>query len=78
MEKGMSNTAPISLEQVFRYYRGMPHQAAAIEELARDLQANGYAVAMRRDRPWFEIWSQDGKQTDLAPAIGRASCRERV
>jgi GH24 family phage-related lysozyme (muramidase) len=69
METGMSNTAPISLEQVFRYYRGLPHQAAAIEELARDLQANGYAVAMRRDRAWFQTWSQDGKQTDLAPAI---------
>lgn len=65
----MSNTAPISLEQVFRYYKGLPHQAAAIEELARDLQANGYAAAMRRDRPWFKTWSQDGKQSDLAPAI---------
>jgi GH24 family phage-related lysozyme (muramidase) len=65
----MSNTAPISLEQVFRYYKGLPHQAAAIEELAKDLQANGYAVAMRRDRPWFATWSQGGKQWDLAPAL---------
>lgn len=65
----MSNTAPISLEQVFRYYKGLPHQAAAIEELARDLEANGYAVAMRRDRPWFKTWSQDGKQSDLGPAL---------
>jgi GH24 family phage-related lysozyme (muramidase) len=69
METGMSNTAPISLEQVFRYYKGLPHQAAAIEELARDLQTNGYAATMRRDRPWFKTWSQDGKQTDLAAAI---------
>jgi GH24 family phage-related lysozyme (muramidase) len=69
MEARMTNTKPITLEQVFRYYKGLPHQAAAIEELARDLQANGYAVAMRRDRPWFATWSQDGKQTDLAAAI---------
>ena len=70
----MSNAAPISLEQLFRYKRPwgqLPHQDAAIIELEEDLAANGYAVAMRRDRPWFKAWSQDGKQPDpifLAPA----------
>jgi len=65
----MSNTAPIKLEQLFRFYRGLPHQAAAIEQLEQDLALNGYAAAMRRDRAWFNTWSQDGKQVDLAAAL---------
>jgi GH24 family phage-related lysozyme (muramidase) len=67
----MSNAAPITLEQLFRFNRGLPHQLAAIPELEADLKANGYEVAMRRDRPWFATWSQDGKQQSqpyLAPA----------
>ncbi len=70
----MSNDKAITLEQLFRYKRPwgqLPHQDAAIIELEEDLSANGYAVAMRRDRPWFKSWSQDGKQPDpifLAPA----------
>lgn len=70
----MSNDKPISLEQLFRYKRPwgqLPHQDAAVMELEEDLQANGYAVAMRRDRPWFKAWSTSGKQPDpiyLAPA----------
>jgi GH24 family phage-related lysozyme (muramidase) len=65
----MANPAPITLEQLFRFYRGLPHQAAAIETLEQDLATNGYAAAMRRDRAWFQIWSQDGKQADLAAAL---------
>jgi GH24 family phage-related lysozyme (muramidase) len=67
----VTNTAPITLEQLFRFYRGLPHQAAAIPELEADIKANGYDAAMRRDRPWFATWSQSGKQTEaiyLAPA----------
>lgn len=65
----MSNPATITLEQLFRFYRGLPHQAAAIGELEQDMAANGYTVAMRRDRPWFKTWSQDGKQADLGAAL---------
>jgi GH24 family phage-related lysozyme (muramidase) len=65
----MSNDAPITLQQLFKYYKGQPHQSAAIQQLEADLSANGYAAAMRRDREWFQTWSQDGKQTDLAGAI---------
>jgi GH24 family phage-related lysozyme (muramidase) len=67
----VTNTAPITLEQLFRFYRGLPHQAAAIPELEADIKANGYDAAMRRDRPWFATWSQSGKQSEaicLAPA----------
>lgn len=65
----MANTASIRLEQLFRYYKGLPHQSAAIGELEADLKANGYDAAMRRDRDWFKTWSQDGKQANLAPAL---------
>lgn len=49
---------PITLEQLFRYNRNLPHQLAAITELEQDILANGYAAAMQRDRPWFNTWSQ--------------------
>jgi len=65
----VTNTAPITLEQLFRFYRNEPHQAAAIQLLEQDLAVNGYAAAMRRDRAWFQTWSQDGKQADLAAAL---------
>lgn len=60
----MSNAAPITLQQLFRYFKSLPYQLAAIAELEADLAANGYAKAMRRDRPWFATWSQAGKQPD--------------
>lgn len=65
----MSNPAPITLEQLFRHYKGLPHQLAAIVELEQDIRENGYEFAMRRDRPWFKTWSQSGKQIDLGPAL---------
>ena len=65
----MANTASITLEQLMRFNRGLPHQLAAISELEADLKANGYDAVMRRDRPWFKTWSQDGKQSNLTAAI---------
>lgn len=64
----MSNPAPITLAQLFRFYRDLPHQTAAITQLERDLLVNGYEVAMRRDREWFHVWSQGGKQSEPEPA----------
>lgn len=64
----MSNPAPITLQQLFRFNRGLPHQLAAIGELEADLKENGYDAAMRRDREWFHTWSQAGKQPEPAPA----------
>jgi lysozyme len=69
----MTNTAPITVEALFRFWRGLPHQRAAIVELEQDLRENGYDVAMRRDRPWFHTWSQSGFQHDpAAPAADAA------
>jgi len=65
----VANQAPITLEQLFRFYRGLPHQLASIQQLEKDLAENGYATAMRRDRAWFRTWSQDGKQSDLTAAL---------
>ena len=65
----MANAAPITLEQLFRFNRNLPHQMAAITELESDIATNGYVAAMRRDRPWFKIWSQGGKQADLGAAL---------
>lgn len=65
----MANAAPITLEQLFRFNRGLPHQLAAISELEADIRKVGYEAAMRRDRPWFKTWSQDGKQDDLTAAL---------
>jgi GH24 family phage-related lysozyme (muramidase) len=67
----VSNPAPITLEQLFRFNRGLPHQLAAISELEDDIRQHGYDAAMRRDRPWFAAWSQAGKQKEdaTAPAL---------
>ena len=65
----MTNSKAISLEQLFRYYKGLPHQAASIALLEEDLQTNGYDAAMRRDREWFATWSQSGKQSDHKQAL---------
>ncbi len=65
----MTNSKPIKLEQLFRYYKGLPHQAASIVLLEEDLAANGYEIAMRRDRDWFATWSQSGKQSDHKQAL---------
>jgi len=48
---------PITLAQLFQHYKGRPHQAASIVELEEDIKANGYVVAMDRERPWFKTWS---------------------
>lgn len=65
----MSNPAPITLAQLFRYFKGHQYQSAAISELEDDLKANGYDVALRRDRPWFKTWSQSGKQPASMPGM---------
>lgn len=66
----MSNEKTITLEQLFRFYRkDLPHHAAAIAELEADLKANGYELAMVRNRPWFQTWSQAGKVDDPVVAL---------
>lgn len=60
----MTNAAPLSLDQLFRFYRrDLPHQAAAVKALEEALRSGRpYPEVMRRDQEWFQIWSQDGRQ----------------
>ncbi len=62
----MTNPAPITLEALFRYYKDLPHQRAAIKQLEEELLQEPYAWVMKRDRPWFHTWSQSGKQPDTS------------
>ena len=63
----MSTKQPIRLLDLFRYYKGLPHQMAALSELEAAMPAS----LLTRDNAWFKTWSQSGKQPDpawVAPA----------
>ena len=58
---------PIALADLFRYYKGLPHQMAAVQQLGQLVPPE----LLSRDQEWFKTWSTDGKQPDpgwLAPA----------
>lgn len=52
--------APVRLLDLFRYYKGLPHQMAAISELEAAMPPS----LLRRENAWFSTWSQAGKQAD--------------
>ena len=59
---------PIQFLDLFRYYKGLPHQLAAIQQLSELIPAS----LLHRENDWFHTWSQAGKQPDpdwLAPAL---------
>jgi GH24 family phage-related lysozyme (muramidase) len=58
-------TQPLRLIDLFRYFKGLPHQLAAISELEAAIGPR----LLSRDQSWFKTWSTAGKQTDLADAI---------
>ena len=55
----------LRLVDLFRYFKGLPHQLASISELEAAIGPR----LLNRDQPWFKTWSVPGKQTDLADAI---------
>jgi GH24 family phage-related lysozyme (muramidase) len=59
----------IRLLDLFRYYKALPHQMAAVSELEAAInKANPHILG--RDQGWFKTWSQSGKQEDdLQPAV---------
>jgi len=57
----MSKT-PVRLLDLFTYYRGLPHQRAALAELEAAMPAS----LLTRDNAWFKTWSQDGKSSEPA------------
>jgi GH24 family phage-related lysozyme (muramidase) len=60
--------SPVKLSDLFRYYKQLPHQMAAIIELEAALLKVA-PDAFNKDQPWFKTWSQDGKQQDLGAAL---------
>ena len=54
----------IRLADLFRYYRALPHQLAAITELEHAIdKANPHILG--RDQGWFKTWSVAGKQSNF-------------
>jgi hypothetical protein len=55
--------SPVKLSDLFRYYKQLPHQMAAIVELEAMLLKVA-PDAFNKEQPWFKTWSQAGKQLD--------------
>lgn len=54
---------PIKPSDLFRYYKALPHQMAAISELEVELLKRAPDL-FNRDQAWFKTWSQAGKQEE--------------
>lgn len=55
----------MDLRDFFRFYKGLPHQDAAIAELQAALPPQ----LLSRDAAWYQTWQAAGKQDDLSPAL---------
>ena len=54
----------IRLADLFRHYKALPHQMAAITELEQAIdKANPHILG--RDQGWFKTWSVAGKQSNF-------------
>lgn len=57
-------TNKIRLADLFRFYRALPHQLAAVTELEAAInKANPHILG--RDQGWFKTWSVAGKQSEF-------------
>lgn len=59
---------PVRFADLFRYWRGEPHQLAAVELLGREIPVE----LLSREQEWFKVWSQAGRTPEpewLAPAL---------
>jgi GH24 family phage-related lysozyme (muramidase) len=52
----MSQKNPVNLTDLFRYYKKLPHQNAALV-LLQEAIVEKYPEAFNRDQPWYETWS---------------------
>ncbi|MGA1296606.1 MAG: glycoside hydrolase family protein, partial [Burkholderiaceae bacterium] len=58
----------IRLLDLFKYYKALPHQMAALTELEDAInKANPHILD--RDQGWFKTWSQGGKQGDYSASL---------
>ena len=62
--------SPIRLADLFKYYKALPHQLAALDELEAEILTADPGV-FDRSRGWFSTWSQAGKQPEssIGPAV---------
>ena len=58
----------IRLLDLFKYYKTLPHQLAALTELEEAINKANPRI-LSRDQDWFKTWSQGGKQNDYSAAI---------
>ncbi len=58
---------PVHLVDLFRYYRGLPHQTAALNELERFILAQD-PDALNREQDWYQTWIADAPLKDFAAA----------
>ena len=61
-------TNKIRLLDLFKYYKQLPHQSAALSELEEALLKADPAL-LNRDQAWFKTWSQGGKQQDINEGV---------
>ena len=54
----------IRLGDLFRYYKALPHQMAALTELEQAINKANPNI-LGRDQGWFKTWSVAGKQTSF-------------
>jgi hypothetical protein len=57
----MTTPNRLKLVDLFKYYKELPHQTAAIFELEEALLKQAPTI-LNRDQGWFKTWSQAGKQ----------------
>ncbi len=58
----------IRLLDLFKYYRQLPHQSAALSELEEVINKANPNI-LGRDQSWFKAWSQGGKQGDYSASL---------
>ena len=58
----------IRLLDLFKYYKALPHQMAALSEL-EDAINKASPHILGRDQGWFKTWSQGGKQGDYSASL---------
>jgi len=57
-------TNKIRLSDLFRFYKALPHQLAAITELEQAINKANPNI-LGRDQGWFKTWAVAGKQTQF-------------
>ena len=58
----------IRLLDLFKYYKALPHQMAALSELEDAINKANLHI-LGRDQEWFKTWSQGGKQGDYSASL---------